>query len=439
MTYEEAVKFVDSFINYERTISWEYPEAFKLDRMSALAKELGNPQKSFESILIAGSKGKGSVAAILSSILRMDDLRVGLYTSPHLVSVRERIQVNGLPINETRFIEIVLLLRKILEDYAWRKNPPTYFEILTAMAFYYFKEMKVQVAVLEVGLGGIYDSTNIVEAKVAGIAPISLEHTDKLGKTVSKIAVQKCGIIKGREAVVSAPQLPEVASVIEKTAEEKEAKLLIVGKDIKIFEREYAEEYQRFDIRSSVGNYFNLELRLLGRHQIQNAALAIGLAKSLETKTRLKISEKAVRQGILDVGWPGRMEVLDNAKVKIVLDGAHNPESMKRLVEGLKRHFVFEKLITVLGISADKDLEGIVKELALDTFIFIATQTKNPRALAARAVAETIKAASKKVFVEEEPLAALQKAKSIAGPQDLILVTGSLFLLGELKIQINAS
>ena len=433
MTYEEAVKFVDSFINYERTISWEYPEAFKLDRMSALAKELGNPQKSFESILIAGSKGKGSVAAILSSILRMDDLRVGLYTSPHLVSVRERIQVNGLPINETRFIEIVLLLRKILEDYAWRKNPPTYFEILTAMAFYYFKEMKVQVAVLEVGLGGIYDSTNIVEAKVAGIAPISLEHTDKLGKTVSKIAVQKCGIIKGREAVVSAPQLPEVASVIEKTAEEKEAKLLIVGKDIKIFEREYAEEYQRFDIRSSVGNYFNLELRLLGRHQIQNAALAIGLAKSLETKTRLKISEKAVRQGILDVGWPGRMEVLDNAKVKIVLDGAHNPESMKRLVEGLKRHFVFEKLVTVLGISADKDLEGIVKELALDTFIFIATQTKNPRALAARAVAETIKAASKKVFVEEEPLAALQKAKSIAGPQDLILVTGSLFLIGELK------
>jgi dihydrofolate synthase/folylpolyglutamate synthase len=198
MNYPEALEYIDTFINYEKEHSFEYPETFKLDRMRRLAKELGNPQNAYESILIAGSKGKGSTAAFLSSILRMENLRVGLYTSPHLVDMRERIQVNGLLISEARFLEIAMTLRRLMDSHEWRKDPPTYFELLTAMAFFHFKEMKVHVAVLEVGLGGLYDSTNIAPARVAGLASISLEHTDKLGKTVSKIAVQKCGIIKGR-------------------------------------------------------------------------------------------------------------------------------------------------------------------------------------------------------------------------------------------------
>jgi dihydrofolate synthase/folylpolyglutamate synthase len=432
LTYPEAVEFIESFINYEKTISWEYPEALKLDRMRALAKELGNPQNAFESIIIAGSKGKGSTAAILSSILRMEGLKVGLYTSPHLVDIRERIRVNGLLISETRFVEIALVLRRLLDDYAWRKNPPTYFEVLTAMAFYHFKEMKAQVAVLEVGLGGLYDSTNIAFAKVVGLAPISLEHTDKLGKTVSKIAVQKCGIIKGREVVVSGPQSPEAEAVIVKTAEEKEAALFRVGREIKVAERDFGEEFQKFDVKTPFGNYFDLEIGLLGRHQIDNAALAVGLAKALEQKTRLKISESAVRRGVLDARWPGRLEVFSDMP-KIILDGAQNADSAQKMIAGLKRHFHFEKLIVVLGVCGDKDLEGILARIAPETFSLIATQADSVRALGAKMIAQAAETLCQNIFVEEDPKRALEKAKSLAGPNDLIVVTGSLFLVGEIK------
>lgn len=434
MNSEEALKYIHSLMDHERTASWEYPAAFNLDRMRSLAKEFGNPQKSYENILIAGSKGKGSVAAVLSSILRMEDLRVGLYTSPHLVDLRERIQVNGLLISEQRFAEMVTTLKNSLDSYEWRKDPPTYFEALTALAFSYFKEMKVQVAVLEVGLGGLYDSTNIVEAKVAGMAPISLEHTDKLGKTISKIAVQKCGIIKGRESVVSASQSPEAEAVLQKTVEDREADLLRVGKEIRFSEREWGEDFQTFDLRAPFGNYFNLRLGLLGQHQIENAALAIGLAKSLEKRTRLKISESAIRQGALDARWPGRIEkISDNPK--IVLDGAHTPESTRRLIQALSRHFQYDRLWVVLGVSADKDIEGILEALSAETSALMITQSQNPRAMSAALVAEKAEASFKEILIEKDPCAALRKVVSIASSHDLIVVTGSLFLLGEIKSQ----
>ncbi len=432
MNYEAAVEFIDSFVNHEKTVSSQYPENFKLDRMRQLAKDIGNPQNAYECVIIAGSKGKGSAAAFLSSILRMDNLRVGLYTSPHLVHLRERIQVNGLMINEIRFAETLALLKKTLEEASWRRNPPTYFEILTAAAFHYFKQMKVHVAVLEVGLGGIFDSTNVAHAKVVGLAPISLEHTDKLGKTISKIAVQKCGIIKGREIVVSAPQTAEAETVIQKTAEEREARLVRVGKEIRIFERDYGEDFQRFDLKAAFGNFYDLEIKLLGRHQIDNAALAVGLAKSLEDKTRLEISDDAVRQGILDAHWPGRLEKTQESPA-VILDGAQNAESARKMIAGVKRHFHYEKLYLVLGVSSDKDLDGILSELMPEVFCLIATQSRNPRALPAASVAEHAKDFGKDVLTEPAAFAALEKAKSIAGIHDLILVTGSLFLVGEIK------
>src|SRR3989338_1937679 len=221
----------------------------------------------------------------------MENFRVGLYTSPHLKDLSERIQVNGLEVSGPRLTEMTMKLKNRLSTPSWRKDPPTFFEMLTALAFYHFKELKVQVAVLEVGLGGLYDSTNIAPAKVAGLAPISLEHTDKLGKTVSKIAVQKCGIIKGREVVVSAPQNAEAEAVITDAAASREAKLLCVGKDIKLIERDFGADFQRLDLRAPFGHFRGLELRLRGRHQMENAAVAVGLAKSLEQRTRLVVSE----------------------------------------------------------------------------------------------------------------------------------------------------
>ncbi len=435
MNYEAAVAYLDSFINYEKESSFDYPEAFKLDRMRSLAKVFGNPQNAYDSVIIAGSKGKGSVAAFLSSILRMDNWRVGLYTSPHLKDVRERIQVNGLWINELRVAEFASRLKKIQEEYSWKKNPPTYFEVLTVMAFHYFKEMKVHVAVLEVGLGGLYDSTNIAPAKVVGLTPVSLEHTDKLGKTVSKIAVQKCGVVKGREIVVSSPQSSEVQAVIEQTVNERDAELFFVGKEIKVFEREFEEDCQRLDVRTPWENFYNLEIRLRGRHQMENAAQAVGLAKSLEKKTRLTVSENAVRQGLLDARWPGRLEKIDE-RPKIVLDGAHNVDSVKKMLEGLKRHFKFGDLIVIFGASSDKDTEGMLRELQKESECFVFTECRHPRAVPVRVLAEKAKDKSREIFQEPSSAVALEKARSLADPEDLILITGSLFLVGELRTAI---
>ncbi len=433
MQYHDALERLNSFINYERETDTAYPEAFKLDRMRELAKELGNPQNAYESVIIAGSKGKGSTASFLSSILRMDNWRVGLYTSPHLNDVRERIQINGMHISENKFVEGISKIDKALESPVFRKMLPTYFEVLTALAFMHFKEMKVDVAVLEVGLGGLYDSTNIANAKVVGITPVSLEHTDKLGKTISKICVQKCGVIKGREIVISGAQMPEAVTVIEKAAEEREAQLVRVGKDIKVTERSVTPDKQHFDVRTPWGNSYDLETHLLGRHQLDNAAIAIGLAKALEKKTRLKISEGAIHQGILDARWPGRLEKVWD-KPKIVLDGAHNVDSMQKLLDALPAHFRYSDLVVVFAASQDKDIEGMMKIILSRTSCVVLTQFNSPRAMPAKKIYSILeKELEKEVFIEAECVQAVAKARSLAGVDDLILVTGSLYLVGEVR------
>ena len=427
MNYSDALEYLDSLTNYEKEKSFDYPESLNLERMRRLAKAFGNPQNAYPSILIAGSKGKGSVALILSSILRMENLKTGLYTSPHLADVRERIQVNGLLITQGRLAEYLSQLEKMLDDYSWRKDPPTYFEVLTVIAFSYFKEMKVQAAVLEVGLGGLYDSTNIVEAKVVGITPISLEHTDKLGKTISKIAVQKCGVIKGREYVVSAPQTREAEHVISQAVEAHEGKFFMLGRDIRFFDRGYGEDFQKFDVRTPLGNYFDLTLHLLGEHQMENAAQAIALAGGFQEKTRIKISDSAVKQGVLDARWPGRLEKIAEHP-RVILDGAHNVDSMRRLLSGLNRHFHFSRLIVVFGLSEDKDLEGIAEELLSEADIVFATEFGHARSLPAEKIAAAMENSGKEIWVKKNLEQALSAARKEAREDDLVLVTGSLYL-----------
>ncbi len=431
MDYPEALEYIHSFINYEKTTDWDYPEAIKLDRMRALAKALGNPQNSFESVLIAGSKGKGSTAVFLASILRMENLRVGLYTSPHLADIRERMRVNGILISETRFAEYTLHLRRLFDETYWRRNPPTFFEVVTAMAFHYFREMKVHVAVLEVGLGGLYDSTNLVLAKAAGFAPVSLEHTDKLGKTLAKIAVQKAGILKGREIAVSAPQPPEVEAVLVKAAQDNEATLYRVGKEIRVTAREYTDRMQRFDVKSPLGDFYGLETELLGRHQLDNAAVAIGLAKGLQMRTRLKISEEAVRRGILDAHWPGRLERVAEDPA-VVLDGAQNPESVRKLLAAVKRHFTYSSLCVVFGVSSDKDAAAMLAEILPEARHVFATRSSNPRALGPHAIADLVEGAANLRPVEGAARA-FEEARTEAGGDGLVLVTGSLFLVAEIR------
>jgi dihydrofolate synthase/folylpolyglutamate synthase len=304
------------------------------------------------------------------------------------------------------------------------------------MAFYHFKEMKVHVAVLEVGLGGLFDSTNIARAKAVGIAPISLEHTDKLGKTIAKIAVQKAGVIKGREIVVSAQQSDEADAVIQRACDENEAKLFRVRKDLKIFERDYGEDFQRFDLKTPFGNFYDLKIKMPGRYQIDNAALAVGLAKSLELRTRLKISEAAVRRGLLDTHWPGRLEKVWPDPL-IILDGAHNAESMRLSIQGLKRHFQYKKLVAVLGVSSDKDIAGMLEHLVPEAATLILTRSLNPRALPVKELKNYLEAFQGQIVETANADEALQAARVAASPGDAVLVTGSLFVVGEMKAALG--
>lgn len=432
MDYRAAIEYLESLADYEKEANYIYPEGFRLDRMKKLARDLGNPQNYYPSVIIAGSKGKGSTAAILSSILRMENYRVGLYTSPHLLDVRERIQMNGLVVGEAHFADYVSRVEKVLSDSDWRKEKPTYFEVLTAVAFLHFREMKVHVAVLEVGLGGLYDSTNICEAKAVGITPISLEHTDKLGKTIAKIAVQKCGVIKGREYVVSAVQPKEAEPVILEAAAKNDAKLVWVGKDLRWAERSADDRSQYFDLKTPFGNLFNLELPLLGEHQIENAAMAVGLAKSLEEKARLKVSSEAITQGLAVVHWPGRMEKVSD-KPLIVLDGAHTRDSVARLIHGLRRHFHFGRIIAVMAALDDKDIQGMIEELAAETAVLFATQTPHARSMKPRRIEEAAHGLVKDVRMTDSVESAIMEAASCAGSTDLVLVTGSLYLVAMAK------
>lgn len=436
MTYSEALEYFDSFINYEKTASADYPEAFKLDRMRELSKAFGNPHNKYECVIIAGSKGKGSTAAMLASILRMEDLKVGLYTSPHLVDVRERIRVNGLMISEVRVVEFAQLLDNVLNTAAWRRDPPTYFEVLTAMAFWHFDQLKIHIAVLEVGMGGLYDSTNIAAARVVGLTPVSLEHADKLGKTVAKIAVQKCGIIKGNETVVSGPQTEEARAIVERAVSDRDAELYTVGKEIRLLEREHDEHAQHFDLRTPFGNFFGLETGLLGVHQLENAALAVGLAKALEKKTRFPISDEAVRKGLIDVSWPGRLECVRRSP-QIVLDGAHNIESARRLVDAVWRHFHYKRAVLVFGMNEDKDIRGTLEALSKLTPLLVITASKSPRAAKVRLIEELAEGFFEEIYPVPGVAEALEKTLELAEPDDLILVTGSLYIVGEAKVYLN--
>lgn len=436
MTYPEALQYLDSFINYEKRDSYDYNRSFKLDRMKALASNLGNPQNEIKSIHIAGTKGKGSTAAIIHSILKEAGFKTGLYTSPHLVSFRERIRIDDSLISED---DIGRLLERIKGALAGsRYDGPTFFEVYTMLAYLYFKESGVDFAVYETGLGGRLDATNIIQPLVSVITPISYEHTDKLGSTLASIAAEKGGIIKDSGVCVSAPQGTEAFGVIENICRERNAKLICVGKEILFEELDTNDELEEFSIRGLSGEYPRLLTRLLGSHQVMNSATAIGAVEALRF-SGIAIPADAVKRGVESARWPGRLEIVGRAPF-IVLDGAHNRASANVLARSIKRIFSYKKLILVLGVSKDKDIKGILDELLPISGSVILTKSKVlSRALEPDLIKGFIEAmvqrpgSRKEIFVTDNAQKAITKAEEMADPEDLILVTGSLFLVGEAR------
>ncbi len=434
MTYPEALQYFDSLVNYEKKDAYSYTEAFKLERMMKIVSLLGDPQKDISSIHVAGTKGKGSTCAIVHSILKTAGFKTGLYTSPHLVSFTERIRVNDELISEDEVARLLEKVKAIVEKMG--DDRPSFFEVYTALAYLYFNRKNVDFAVYEVGLGGRLDATNVITPLVSAITPVSYEHTDKLGPTLREIASEKAGIIKDNAVCVVAPQEKEALDAIKRIAKDRGARLILVGRDVRFKEIASSEAGEQFAISALGDEYPLLEMGLLGSHQVVNAAVAVGIIEALRF-SGVTVPAGAIKRGIGSVRWPGRLEVVAR-NPQIVLDGAQNRASAKALAEAVRKIFRYKKLILVLGVSKDKDVEGILAELSPISDSMILTKAKiTERAMEPAKIRELIDVKDKNVILTSGVEEALDKARAAAGPDDLILVAGSLFVVGEVRACIK--
>jgi len=438
MDYSQAIEYVLSFVDWERAPAQAFAAAnFDLRRVQSLLARLGNPHLGRRTIHIAGSKGKGSVAVMIASILQAAGYRSGLYTSPHLHNVRERIVVDGQPIGQDEFASLteVLAPHVAAENEDGRYGQLTTFELLTALAFRYFRDRDAQWQVLEVGMGGRLDATNVMDEKaVCVVTPISLEHTTVLGDTVEKIAAEKAAILRPGTMVVMAPQpYPEAAAVIRGRAAELGTPLLDVGEACSVQRLGWDLTGQSFRL-TGPGWSRELWLPLLGAHQLENAATAVAAIDALRSGG-VAVSEESIEDGLGRLSWPGRLEVLRD-KPLIVVDGAHNGDSARRLRQALRDYFSFDHAILVTGVSGDKTIGAMAEQLAPLTHLLIATRSQHPRAAEPEAVAAAF--AAQGVASETCPTVAtaLDRAQALAGRDDLICVVGSLFVVAEAREQV---
>ena len=359
-SYKEALRYMDSFVNYEREEDFSYNRKFlDLRRMERLLGLIGNPHQQLKSIHIAGTKGKGSTAAIITSILTANGLNVGLYTSPHLIDPRERIRIGEKLISREEFVYFLSQMRFQLESSS-EQTSFTFFEVYTALAFLYFSHHRVDLAVLETGMGGRLDATNVIYPLLAVVTQISFDHTRELGKDLASIAREKGGIIKEGVTVLTSPQDRTAMKVLEQTAKEKETELYKVGEDIKFERTGSTSRAQSFYLKTTKRTYPHLVLSLAGTHQLINAATAVGAIDLIEDKG-IFTSLEAVRKGLKRVKWPGRIETLSTEPL-LILDCAHNGASAQALADYLKEEFPGKKIILVLGILKNKDVESIARE-----------------------------------------------------------------------------
>jgi len=410
-----------------------------LQNMRCFLDLLGHPERDFPSIHIAGTKGKGSTAAMIASILSAHGYRVGLYTSPHLQNFTERFSINGQPIAQERVCEIARELRALLEGELHGRTAGgdtlflqsiTYFEFITAMALRYFSSEKVDVAVVEVGLGGRLDATNVLDPLVSVITNIDYEHTEFLGETLGAIAREKGGIVKKGRPVVSGVVQPGAAEIIGEISRLREAPLDLLGRDFtaeSVLETPFVQylDYRETGDRSLL----NLRLPLLGVHQQWNAALALRVCSILNS-LGFSLAEPAIREGLACTRWPGRFQVL-RYRPAVIVDGAHTPASMEHVLATVKRHFPRKRFAVVLGIMKDKEVGKIVERVVSSGGEIIATEPRLERSVAACEIAHRARELGGSAEVCEDVGEALRSAMSRLEKEDCLLVTGSLFTVGE--------
>lgn len=428
MEYTDALAYINDKAKYGSRLG--------LKSISRLMDLLGNPQEKLKIIHVAGTNGKGSTSSYISNCLKTAGYNVGLYTSPYLERFNERMQINGIDIPD----DILGRITSTVKDAADKMvelglEHPTTFEIGTAIAFIYFEEQNVDYVVLEVGLGGRFDSTNVIKKSLASvITSIDFDHIKELGDTLGKIAYQKAGIIKDNGVVISYEQEKDAAEVIREVAEAKNAELYISYND-------------NIDIikESDMGNIFNysyedvylesVKTTMIGEYQIYNASLAITTLLVLRNKGLLKITNDDIYKGILSTKWKGRLEILKREPT-FLIDGAHNVQGIAHLAKALEL-FSYDRLILGIGILKDKDVDHMIEKLIPMADVIVTTEVSMPRKLDAEELAAKVKNYNENVYIKKDIRDAIDMALSIANKDDLILFGGSLYLIGEVRTLVN--
>jgi dihydrofolate synthase / folylpolyglutamate synthase len=410
-------------------------QKFGLENITALAAALGSPHRASPCVHIAGTNGKGSTAAMLDSILRSAGLRTGLYTSPHLERINERIRIDGEDISDATFAAAWTRVQAVIESLLANgklQAHPTYFECITALAFVAFVNARVNFAIYEVGLGGRLDATNIVQPEVAVITSIDFDHENFLGHSIVEIANEKAGIIKPGAWVVSSAERPEARAVIAERCKEQGARLAEIDEAWHIDEVSTDAGLYRARV-SEVGSNAKLTIEppLAGRFQIRNA-LASATAARLLQERGFPVSDEAIERGIHTAQWPGRLEQLQ-ARPAVYLDGTHNPAGAKELLKFWEENFEGRRILLVYGAMRDKAVDEIAGSLFPRADFVILTEPLQPRAISAPLLAEMTAHLAKQSTMVREPAVALERAIEMAGPDDVVFATGSLYLVGDLR------
>ncbi len=429
MRYQECIHYLEHEVGFASRPG--------LERIQVLCDQLGNPEKKLPVIHIAGTNGKGSAAAMLSSILKEAGYRVGMYTSPHLERYNERFLINGEPITDKDFAEEITLMKELCQKLKKEDKPvPTLFEIITGAAFHYFAEKKVDVLVLEVGLGGKYDATNVVPSPLLSlIMSISIDHTDFLGNTVEKIAAEKAGIIKKNCPVVLYSQDKIVYNIIEKVALEQKAPLFC-PKEAKIIISSQTLKGTVFSVRNNRLPLTDLNLPLLGSHQIANCITVLEACVVLREKGLL-LPEEAIRSGIENTRWAGRMEICRRDPL-VILDGAHNTDGIIQLAASLSIYFKEKKLTLILGVLGDKEYQKMAEHILPFAKTVILTEPQNERRLDISSLAHSISDFDGKIYLERQIEQAYEKALSVTAGDSVILCCGSLYMIGAIRTYLQS-
>jgi len=423
LNYKDAIAYLDSIEQFGINPG--------LERIKALCEEIGNLQNSFPAIHITGTNGKTSTARLTAAILSAHGLKVGLYTSPHLCLYTERVSVDGELIPEEELASLLTYLLPAVERLEKKIHPDrfTLFEIFTALAFLYFHNVGIDCGVIEVGMGGRWDATNVVVSKVSVITNVELDHTDRLGATIEEITREKVGIVKDGSLVIVGKLHSNSLRIVREWCERKGATLKIVGQDFRLLSRRRIDGFQKLSIEGLYGRYKDLRLPLIGRHQGVNLTLAVAAVEGFLERT---LSLDGLRSGLERVRCPGRLEIVTEFPT-VVLDGAHNPSGAAELAGALKSEFSYNNLILVLAILGDKDIDGILKELAPLASLVILSENQSYRSASVNVLMEKLAGFDSNFICEPDLSNAIEIAIERAEGRDLICITGSLYTVGEAR------